>query len=199
MKSILDRTGFLTQLRCIVIFSILLTPIIFLIVYYNESETMSFQLLLFGTGWFSWTFVEYCLHRFWNHSKTVDINNHVVKMHLHHHTHPTEIKITARQRFIIIVIDFILISSSVLISKWLMLAAGAWTGISLFFFMHYLLHQKWTVRVFPGRVNCHMIHHCKEPETCYGVSTGWWDIVFNTLPKKNRQIAERIVEFYYRK
>jgi sterol desaturase/sphingolipid hydroxylase (fatty acid hydroxylase superfamily) len=80
-----------------------------------------------------------------------------------------------------------------------MLAAGAWTGISMFFFMHYFLHQKWAVKVFPRRVNCHIIHHCKEPETCYGVSTGLWDRVFKTLPGKNRKIAERIVEFYYRK
>ena len=186
-------------MKCFAIFILILSPVILFIIQFKENETVSFWILLLATGWFIWTFVEYCLHRFWNHSKTANKDNHVVQMHMHHHTHPTEIKITGRQRIIMVVICAILISLSLLFSKWIMFAAGAWTGISWFFLMHYFLHQKWAIKIFPRRVNYHMIHHCKEPETCYGVSFGWWDNIFGTLPQKNKQIAERIVAFYYRK
>jgi sterol desaturase/sphingolipid hydroxylase (fatty acid hydroxylase superfamily) len=120
-------------------------------------------------------------------------------MHLHHHTHPTEIKITKKQRIIMIGFCVTLVTTSILFSKWLMLPAGVWTGISWFFLMHYFLHQKWCVKIFPRLVNNHIIHHCKEPETCYGVSVVWWDQVFRTMPRKNKQIADRVIAFYYRK
>ena len=187
------------QIKCFGIFGLLLTPVIILIVHYSQNVSPNFWLFLFATGWFSWTFVEYCMHRFWNHSETADKNNQLVHLHLYHHTHPTEIKVSKSQRALMIIICAILISMSILFSKWLMLAAGAWAGISWFFLMHYFLHQKWAVKIFPRRVKFHIIHHCKEPEACYGVSVGWWDRLFRTLPQKNKPIAERIIDFYYRK
>jgi hypothetical protein len=27
----------------------------------------------------------------------------------------------------------------------------------------------------------------------------WWDILFSTTPKKNKEISERILSFYYRR
>jgi len=48
-------------------------------------------------------------------------------------------------------------------------------------------------------LNYHIVHHCKEPDTCFGSSTTWWDRVFGTTPHKTKGISERILAFYYKK
>ncbi len=187
------------QIKCFTIFFLLLTPMLFITIEFAEFFNSAFPFILFFAGWFTWTFAEYILHRFWNHAKDVNKNDSLVQRHHHHHTHPTEISVSGKQRLIMILIGVTLIVFSLWINEYLLILAGLETGIFWFFLMHYFLHQKWSKKVFPRLVHYHVIHHCKETDTCFGISTSWWDRIFGTLPKNNKKIPERIITFYYKK
>jgi len=186
------------QLKCFAVFFVMLTPLVWGVIRFADVLSYSIPVLLFFIGWFMWTFTEYVLHRFWNHAKGAE-NSVIVQRHNHHHTHPTDIRVSGKQRVIMLLISATLIAFSFWLSTYIMFIAGLWTGIFWFFLMHYFLHQKWAKRVFPRLVRYHVVHHCKEPDTCFGISTPWWDSLFGTTPRKNRDISERILAFYYKK
>jgi 4-hydroxysphinganine ceramide fatty acyl 2-hydroxylase len=192
-------TSQLQQIKCFTIFFLLLAPILFVVIEFANFLSSVFPFLLFFTGWFTWTFAEYILHRFWNHAKGVNKDNSIVQRHHHHHTHPTEISVSGKQRFIMILIGIALIVFSLWINEYLLILAGLETGIFWFFLMHYFLHQKWAQKIFPRLLNYHLVHHCKEPDACFGISTIWWDFVFGTTPKKNKELSEKVIAFYYKK
>jgi sterol desaturase/sphingolipid hydroxylase (fatty acid hydroxylase superfamily) len=186
------------QLKCFAVFVLILTPIMYCAIRFADRLSYAVTPLLFFTGWFIWTFAEYVMHRFWNHAKNAE-NSSIVQRHNHHHTHPTEISISGKLRAMMLCISLVLIALSLWLNTYLMFIAGMWTGFFWFFLMHYFLHQKWAKKVFPRLVHYHVVHHCKEPDTCFGISVAWWDILFSTTPKKNKKISERILSFYYRR
>ena len=63
--------------------------------------------------------------------------------------------------------------------------AGFLFGYAAYLFVHYLVHAlqppQNALKVL--WVN-HAIHHYKNPDVAYGVTTPFWDFVFRTLPKK---------------
>jgi len=187
------------HIKCFTVFFLMLAPVPYLIVECNRFSNSAFLSLLFFTGWFIWTFAEYVLHRFWNHAKDVDKNNSIVQRHHHHHTHPTEISISATQRIIMMFIVCSLVGLSLWLNSYVMILAGMGTGIFWFFQMHYFLHQKWAKKIFPVLVRYHVVHHCKEPDTCFGITTSWWDRIFGTTPHKDKKISEKVIAFYYKK
>lgn len=197
-NSIHNRTQMYQQLKCFAVFGLIITPMMAGIIKFAHLLSYAFPAVLFFAGWFIWTFAEYILHRFWNHSKGVE-NSSLVQKHNHHHTHPTDIYVSAAHRVISLLIGVCLIGLSLWLSSYIMFIAGLWIGVFWFFLMHYFLHQKWAKKVFPRLVHYHVVHHCKEPDTCFGISTAWWDRLFGTTPKKNKEIAERILTFYYKK
>jgi len=196
--SLNNRTQTHLQLKCFAVFVLILTPVMYCTIQFADYLSYGVTPVLFFTGWIIWTFAEYVMHRFWNHAKNAE-NSPIVQRHNHHHTHPTEISISGKQRAIMLFISLVLIGLSLWFNTYLMFVAGVWTGFFWFFLMHYFLHQKWSKKVFPRLVHYHVVHHCKEPDTCFGISVPWWDIIFSTTPKKNKEISERILSFYYRK
>lgn len=177
----------------------MLLPMVYVIIECATVFSSVTPYLLFFTGWFVWTFAEYILHRFWNHAKGVNKDNSLVQRHQHHHTHPTEIKVSGMQRLMMILLCAALVWLSVWLSPYLMVLAGIGTGIFWFVMMHYFLHQRWAKKIFPRLVRYHVVHHCKEPDSCYGISTAWWDRLFGTAPQTNRTISQKVLTFYYDK
>ncbi|PWT93037.1 MAG: hypothetical protein C5B54_02510 [Acidobacteria bacterium] len=197
-SSIYKRAQIDQQLKCFAVFCVILAPMIFGIIGLANLYSYAVPLSLFFIGWFTWTFAEYILHRFWNHSKEAR-NSSLVQRHNYHHTHPTDIYVSPTHRAIMFLICVMLVGLSLYFSTYILLIAGVWTGVFWFFLMHYFLHHKWAMKVFPKLVHYHVVHHCKEPDKCFGVSTTWWDTVFQTTPKKSKEISERILTFYYKK
>jgi len=197
-NSINKRTQIHQQLKCFAVFLVILLPVMYCTIRFADCLSYAVTPVLFFTGWFIWTFAEYVMHRFWNHDKNAE-NSPIVQKHNHHHTHPTEISISGKQRAMMLFISLALIGLSLCLNTYLMFIAGMWTGFFWFFLMHYFLHQKWSKKVFPRLVHYHVVHHCKEPDTCFGISVAWWDILFATTPKKNKEVSERILAFYYRR
>jgi sterol desaturase/sphingolipid hydroxylase (fatty acid hydroxylase superfamily) len=139
------------------------------------------------------------LHRFGHHQQGREKLNSSQQLHQHHHTHPTEIKVTLMQRILFFSISSASLWMSFRLNVYFSLASGFVIGITMFFFMHYILHQKWSIKIFPRLHRFHIYHHCKLPDSCHGITVPWWDILFKTIPKKNLTINEKILAFYYKK
>lgn len=201
MKYILTKQetmyGNKAQLKCITIFLLLYIPILLLVISIKNSHPAIFQLLLFTCGWFAWTFFEYLWHRFYTHRKTANKTNTVYTRHQHHHTHPTDIKVTGKQRLVMFGISISLITISIYLHNYFTFIAGIWVGINWFFLMHYFLHKRWAKKVFPGLLSFHIVHHCKNPDRCFCFSLTLWDRLFNTAPSGDLIISPRVADFYF--
>lgn len=182
---------------CLVIFALLLTPAITIAVFLQRNNPVLFYLTLLSAGWFTWTFIEYSLHRFWTHDNEKLKKSLVVQRHQHHHTHPTDIKVTRKQRAMLIVFSCTLIMVSIYFNNYFTFFAGICVGINWFFLIHYFLHQTWAKKVFPRLLKFHIVHHCKYPNRCFCFSLTLWDDLFNTGIPPGTVISPRIIDFYF--
>jgi sterol desaturase/sphingolipid hydroxylase (fatty acid hydroxylase superfamily) len=165
---------------------------------FRESLPMTFHTLLFVWGWISWTFIEYIAHRFWMHAhKHESSSKNDFANHHYHHTHPTEIRITTLHRLVLFLVLVVLIWLAYRFDSYFTLVTGFFTGFTLYFFMHVLLHKSWASRFVGKLQEYHIYHHCKYTNRCFGVTVTWWDKIFNTTPPPGAKIPERIRNFYF--
>jgi sterol desaturase/sphingolipid hydroxylase (fatty acid hydroxylase superfamily) len=153
----------------------------------------------FTKGWMAWTLTEYAIHRWSFHEKKHKGNKERdLFNHTYHHTHPTDMIITPFMRGLA-VLTLILSVWSLFQGPVLLTYATGWlSGLALYSMLHYFLHQSIAVKIFPTLVKQHIWHHTKYADKCYGVSTIFWDKVFNTLPKEFKQLPEHAIRFYYK-
>lgn len=178
-----------------VILFILLLSVCGFVKYYN---TILFHVSLFFTGWFAWTFLEYMTHRYLMHQKhtekqLIDFN------HIHHHTHPTDIRISAFQRSLLLLFAIILILLSTRLHNYFTLAAGFLSGFPVYTVIHFLLHQKIMQGILKKMVSYHIYHHCKRTDKCFGISVTWWDDILKTNPPEKVAIPGKVINFYFKK
>lgn len=184
------------QLKCFGVFLFIVLPLLLTSIFLVRTPVLFF-LLNFLPGLLSWTYLEYHLHRFWTHNKNADSSKHAYQRHLHHHKHPTEIKVTSAQRIILLSVSILLFSLSIIWNNYFTIPVAFVIGFSYSFFSHWILHQSWSVKIFPHLHRFHIHHHCKYPDRCFGFSTIFWDLIFQTTPPKDAVITERIIQFYY--
>lgn len=184
--------------RCIVVYSFIIIPLLLLITLIKPQLPLLAQFGLLFSGWLSWTFFEYMLHRFGHHEQGREKLNASQQLHQYHHTHPTEIKINMVQRLLCIGLSSVSLWLSFWLNNYFSLISGFICGITMFFLMHYILHQKWSLRIFPRLHRFHIYHHCKYPNRCHGITVPWWDLIFGTVPPKNIALNEKILTFYYK-
>jgi len=156
-----------------------------------------FFILLSVAGFLGWTYLEYHLHRFWTHNKTSKSTKGAYKRHIHHHQHPTEIKVTPLQRIILFILSAIQFILSARWNNYFTFFSSFFIGFAYSFFSHWMLHQSWSGKIFPRLLRFHICHHSKYPDSCFGFSTTLWDDIFRTTPPKEVVITERIIRFYY--
>lgn len=150
--------------------------------------------LLMLSGWALWTFSEYCLHRFLMHQHTAS-GSSSKGIHLYHHQHPNDLKVSGKHRiYLTVLVSFLLFCGSKM--NWAFFPAGFVFGFTFYCFMHFFLHQSRVDVYIPQLYEFHIFHHCRYPNSCYGVSTTFWDFVFRTCPPENARISERILSFY---
>jgi hypothetical protein len=183
------------QAKCISSFGMMLLPIFALQIMIRYAYPGIFHALLFLTGWCTWTFAEYILHRFWMHDK--NSGSAIARTHHHHHTHPTELVVTNFHRAAMMIILAFFVLIAIRLNNYFTFFPGFLFGLEGYFLMHRLLHLKITQRVFKKLVRYHIYHHCKYPNTCFGISVPWWDDLFCTVPK-DPNITERIIDFYFK-
>lgn len=180
--------------KCLLGFLVLSVPVITMILFVRQDLGKIFNFLLWGYGWFTWTFVEYMLHRFWMHSRKVDSS--IASTHHHHHTHPTEIAVTSLHRRILLLLLLPVTLTAFHFENYFSFFAGVFAGIGGYFWIHRLLHHRLARLILKKQLRYHIYHHCKYPKACYGISVPWWDDLFGTVPP-NPKIAQHTIDFYF--
>src|SRR5687767_13211244 len=130
--------------RCVVIFLSMIIPALVTLILIRPYAPIVFQAGLLLSGWLTWTFAEYMLHRFGHHASDRKIHNHAQELHHHHHTHPTEIRVTSLQRIFLFVISSASLWLSFILNNYFTFLCGIVCGISGFFLMHFILHHQWS-------------------------------------------------------
>jgi sterol desaturase/sphingolipid hydroxylase (fatty acid hydroxylase superfamily) len=164
---------------------------------YSQNELL-FQVGYFICGWISWTYGEYYWHRFLMHVRNKTISTGAQGSHLHHHQHPTDLKIKQVHRIFMTLIFLLLIVLSAILKNYVTCFTGFYFGFILYSYVHVLLHREWAATLFPRLLRYHVYHHCKYPNLCFGVSVPWWDDFFGTVPPKGVVIPKRILVFYFK-
>jgi len=155
------------------------------------------QALLFFLGWLTWTFLEYIAHRFWMHNKSAQKKKSTEGSHLYHHTHPTELKVSDTDRFLLLVGGILIFTTGFYLQNYFVLFVGFYFGVLSYAFMHLILHRKWAKILFPSLLQHHILHHCKFTNKCFGVTVTWWDKIFSTSAPRSYQISEKVISYYF--
>ena len=180
---------------CLLFFAVVtVPPTATLFFFVNKHWT--FQLIAFAGGLFCWTFFEYFIHRFMMHGK--EKKEYHKSLHFHHHVTGT-IFTSQVKRILYSSGAMILTGLSIFFSSYLFLLAGIATGLSLYSYMHVLLHKPWASRWIGGLQKFHMQHHFGQTEKCFGVTNTLWDKIFNTAGKAEKVAGAKSIELYFGK
>ncbi len=178
---------YLTKTHPLVIWSMYL-PFIILLPYYaysNYNFSRWSVALIFLSGLVFWTFFEYIIHRFVFHVVTESPRASKIAyvMHGNHHEFPRD-----RQRLFMPAVPSIIISSVVFLLMYALMRnsvlaffPGFILGYLMYASMHYAIHAwhppfKWMKPIWRN----HHLHHYKDDERGFGVSSHIWDKVFGT-------------------
>lgn len=202
---------YLTKTHPLVIWGIYLPIIIFMIYYSSAVVNLSAATVtgVFVFGMFSWTLFEYIMHRFVFHffaesERAVKI---VYIIHGNHHEYPRD-----RERLFMPPVPS-LILASVIFS--LMFFIGYLLGVEMFVFsffpgfmlgylvygsMHFAIHAwnppyKWMKPLWRN----HHLHHYKDEDKGFGVSTTLWDRIFGTMfdLSKEKEDKQKVQELMF--
>jgi 4-hydroxysphinganine ceramide fatty acyl 2-hydroxylase len=189
----LTRTHFATP----VIFYLTLAAVI--LIYASIFTGINFLIIiaLYICGAFSFSFVEYLIHRFIFHFNARTEKQQEIQYHMHgvHHEFPRD-----KDRLVMPPVLSALIA--VLFFTVFMLTMGQYTygffpgfisGYSFYLLIHYVVHAKKPPSNFLKYWwKHHSLHHYQSVHAAFSVSLPLWDHVFGTMPmkKKNYKAAE---------
>lgn len=186
---------YLTKTHPLVIWGMYL-PVLILLPYYavDKIALPGFHVfIIFIIGMFSWTLIEYILHRFaFHHHPSTDRGKRLnYIMHGNHHEYPRD-----RERLFMPAVPSIIIASVFFTIFYFLLGKYAFPFFPGFMFgyliygsMHYAIHAwnppfKWLKPLWRN----HHLHHYKHGDLGFGVSSTLWDHVFGTMyDLKNEQ------------
>jgi len=180
---------------CLLFFAVVTVPSAATLFFFVNKH-WTFQLIAFAGGVFCWTFFEYFIHRFMMHGK--EKKEYHKSLHFHHHVRGT-IFTSQVKRILYSLGALILTGLSIFFSSYLFLIAGIATGLSLYSYMHVLLHKPWAAKWIGGLQKFHMQHHFGQTEKCFGVTNTLWDKVFNTAGKADKVAGAKSIELYFGK
>ncbi len=163
-------------------------PIIVYMLYYSWAK-MGFGtgriLFTFFFAMFFWTFFEYLMHRFAFHyvSDNPRIQHFIYIMHGNHHEFPRD-----KERLFMPPVPSLILAAAIFGILYLFLREntfpfypGFLLGYLLYGSMHYAIHAwkppfKWMKTLWRN----HHLHHYKDENKGFGVSSSLWDRVFGT-------------------
>lgn len=148
------------------------------------------SLLLWWTGVFLWTFLEYLLHRFLLHHQSQNPLFAAVLDRLHriHHHHPNDETQVCIPLLLNVFfwsfwagIGFML---GLVFPQALVFAGGLGAMMVWYDMVHYQTHYKEAKNPISLYLKKHHLrHHFKDDSKRFGVTSPFWDVVFRTLPK----------------
>eukprot|EP00064_Thunnus_orientalis_P011597 superscaffoldBa00001688_g11628 len=146
--------------------------------------------LLFLTGWFLWSFIEYCIHRFVFHMKPPAHNYYLITLHflLHgqHHKSPFD---GSRLVFPPVLASLVVGSFYVILNSVLpeilgvSVFVGGLCGYVVYDMIHYYLHYGSPKRgsYMYSLKAYHVKHHFEHQRAGFGITSTFWDHPFNTV------------------
>lgn len=197
---------FLTKTHPLVIWG-MYTPVLTLLPYYSFN-TLNYSvtkvMLLFLAGMFFWTFMEYVLHRFlFHHHPNTEKGRRInYVLHGNHHEYPRD-----KERLFMPALPSLMFASLFFLSFYVLFGKAAIPFFPGFMFgyliygsMHYAIHAwnppfKWMKALWRN----HHLHHYKESDLGFGVSSTLWDHVFGTMfdLKKEKENIEEVKKLMF--
>ena len=162
------------------------------IMFYFSTVALFDKWMIFAGGLFVWTIFEYVFHRFVFHCEEI-IPDHPVFLMLHFFTHavhhyfpfdPLRLAMPPALFIILATPTWFLFNVFVPTQPLLPLFAGIFFGFAAYDVMHFYLHHGAEKSVIPyirQMRTYHAIHHYKEPNNGFGVTSTFWDHIFDTL------------------
>lgn len=162
------------------------------LIYYGIVEK-GFQLpmmvVLFLVGFFFFTLVEYLMHRYLYHLPATTPGRKKISYTMHgvHHDYPKDKSRLAMPPVLSLIIATVLfvLYRAVLGDYVFGFLAGFLIGYSGYLAIHYSVHAFKVPNNFLKILwHHHSIHHYREPDRAFGVSSPLWDHIFTTMPRK---------------
>lgn len=156
----------------------------------DTSISLGIGLLVMLAGYFFFTFVEYMMHKYFFHMEHDTPIKDKLQYSVHgvHHDYPKDKDRLAMPPFVSAAYAAIsyLLFQLILGDFGLYFLPGFLVGYASYLGVHYIVHAFNPPKNFFKVlwVN-HAIHHYKDPDIAFGVSTPLWDIIFGTMPKKD--------------
>lgn len=161
-------------------------------------------LSVFFAGMFFWTFFEYMIHRYAFHliSENPQLQRITYLLHGNHHHYPRD-----RERLFMPPLPSLIISSAIFGTMYLLMGSyalvffpGFLLGYLLYGSMHYAIHAwnppfKWLKPLWRN----HHLHHYKDENHGFGVSSTLWDHIFGTMfdLKKEEEDKEKVRQLMF--
>ncbi|HEY8936491.1 MAG TPA: sterol desaturase family protein [Cyclobacteriaceae bacterium] len=173
-------------------------PIILFIVYglallafhiWNSTLSVGLSIAIFLFGCFFFTFIEYIVHRYVFHlSLHTERRKHFQYMiHGVHHHHPKDKSRLAMPPLLSITIATVLLFVFKLIlgSYVFVFLPGFLFGYAYYLMIHYIVHiHRPPKNIFKHLWINHSIHHYKDGEIAFGVTSPLWDYICGTMKSK---------------
>lgn len=178
----------LTKTHPIVIWG-MYVPIIIYMLYLSVSTfnySLGYLLIIFFGGILFWSLFEYIIHRFIFHiiAESDRAQRIIYIIHGNHHEYSRD-----KERLFMPPIPSLILSSIIFLAMYLLIRnnvfmffPGFLMGYLLYGTMHYAIHSwrppfKWMKSLWRN----HHLHHYKNDNKGFGVSTTLWDRVFGTM------------------
>ncbi|MFM1913225.1 MAG: hypothetical protein RIR51_1063 [Bacteroidota bacterium] len=191
---------FFTKTHPLIIWGIYLPLIIFSFFYcHSIGYSWLTTCLVFISGLFFWSFAEYMLHRFAFHiipdSELGKRISYII--HGNHHHYPKD-----RQRLFMPPLPSILLPSMIFGIIYLFLREWSFAffpgflfGYLLYGTMHYAIHSfnppfPWLKPLWKN----HYLHHYKDENKGFGVSSTFWDKIFGTMFDMNQKMDKSKID-----
>lgn len=146
--------------------------------------------VLFMMGWFLWSFIEYCIHRFVFHMKPPAHNYYLITIHflLHgqHHKSPfdgSRLVFPPGLASVVVGIFYLTLMSFLPEILGMSVFVGGLCGYVVYDMIHYYLHYGspkkgsylYSLKAY------HVKHHFEHQRSGFGITTTFWDHPFKTL------------------
>lgn len=160
----------------------------------HTTLTVWLTALLFFLGWLTFSWVEYMVHRYIFHMKTYTALRAKFQYTMHgvHHEFPKDKDRLAMPPLLSITIATILLLLFRLVMGDFVFAflPGFLVGYAAYLAVHYMVHAYQPPKNFLKMlwVN-HGIHHYKDGEIVFGVSSPLWDYIYGTMKERTRAQA----------
>ncbi len=183
----------MTKTHPLVIYSIYL-PIICFMLYFGTSYKglpIGNEILLFIGGIIFWTLFEYLMHRYLFHliSHNPKMQKVVYRLHGVHHEFPRD-----KERLFMPPVPSLILACILSTMMYSVMRANVFAFFPGFVFgylvygsMHFAIHAYAPPRFLKALWRNHHLHHYRSDDKGFGVSSVLWDIVFKTVPEKEKE------------